>query len=203
MASPQNGRIILLNGAPRSGKSSIIEAIQHSFEGIWINLGVDHYMKTIPPSLQPGIGLRPGGERPDLEAPIRRMYQALFESIAAHSRLGLNIAADLGLHALYARPFDPMQLCAQALWGLDVLLVGVHCPIECIMARRKATWNQDYAPDGSVPPPILRWQHAVHQGRLYDLDVDTSRLTPQQCAQAIHQRLLAPHDALFHQPQNL
>lgn len=67
MTHPPMGKIILLNGAPRSGKSSIAAVIQNTFPGIWINLGVDNYMKTIPQSLQPGIGLRPGGERPDME----------------------------------------------------------------------------------------------------------------------------------------
>jgi hypothetical protein len=38
-----SGQIIILNGAPRSGKSSIVAAIQESFEGVWTNLGVDSY----------------------------------------------------------------------------------------------------------------------------------------------------------------
>lgn len=38
-----SGQIIILNGAPRSGKSSIARAIQEGFEGPWINLGVDSY----------------------------------------------------------------------------------------------------------------------------------------------------------------
>ena len=82
------GQIIILNGAPRSGKSSIARAIQGSFDGPWINLGVDSYEQITPPRLRPGIGLRPGGERPDLEVFVPRLYAALYESIAAHSRPG-------------------------------------------------------------------------------------------------------------------
>jgi chloramphenicol 3-O phosphotransferase len=33
------GQIVILNGAPRSGKSSIVEAIQDTFDGVWMNLG--------------------------------------------------------------------------------------------------------------------------------------------------------------------
>lgn len=33
------GQIIILNGAPRSGKSSIVEVIQGTFDGVWTNLG--------------------------------------------------------------------------------------------------------------------------------------------------------------------
>ncbi len=199
MTHPPMGKIILLNGAPRSGKSSIAAVIQNTFPGIWINLGVDNYMKTIPQSLQPGIGLRPGGERPDMEPAIHLMYRALFESMAAHGRLGLNVVADLGLHAMYAQSLDPLNLCAQALGGLDVLLVGVGCPIETVMERRIATWGKGYEADGSVPAPVMRWQRAVHAGRIYDLELDTGSSTPEQCAQAILERMAAPHGALFHQ----
>src|SRR5262245_23555606 len=61
------GQIVILNGPPRSGKSSIAAEIQERFEGVWMNLGVDHFKQMTPARLQPGIGLRPGGERPDLE----------------------------------------------------------------------------------------------------------------------------------------
>ncbi len=68
------GQIIILNGAPRSGKSSIAQAIQDSFEGLWMNLGVDSYARITPPRYRPGIGLRPGSERPDLEVFVPRYF---------------------------------------------------------------------------------------------------------------------------------
>ena len=100
---------------------------------------------------------------------------------------------------MYAQSLDPLDLCAQALGGLDVLLVGVGCPIETVMERRIATWGKGYEADGSVPAPVMRWQRAVHAGRIYDLELDTGSSTPEQCAQAILERMAAPHGALFHQ----
>lgn len=85
------GQIIVLNGTPRSGKSSIAAAIQTTFDGVWMNLGVDRFKPMAPERYQPGIGLRPGGERPDLEPLIAVLYRAMYEAIAAHSRLGINI----------------------------------------------------------------------------------------------------------------
>jgi chloramphenicol 3-O phosphotransferase len=35
------GQIVILNGTPRSGKSSIASAIQQTFAGVWMNLGAD------------------------------------------------------------------------------------------------------------------------------------------------------------------
>lgn len=193
MAEP--GQIIILNGAPRSGKSSIALAIQETFDGPWMNLGVDAYVREITPArYRPGIGLRPGGERQDIEPLVPLFYAALYESIAAHSRLGLNVVVDVGHHDAYATPRRILGESARRLRGLPVLFVGVYCPLEVIMERRNAEGERagEYlAADASepVPDPILRWQREVHIPRIYDLEVDTSLLSPKECAEAIRQRL--------------
>ena len=188
-----NGRIVLLNGAPRSGKSSIVAALQSHPDRIWINLGVDIEMAGMPERLRPGLGLRPGGERPDLEPLVRRQYGALFDSIAAHARIGFDVVADLGLHESYSRPLGILADAVQRLAGLPVLFVGVRCPIETIMARRNADPRGGYYEAGdSVPAPVLRWQEAVHAGKTYDLELDTSLLTPAECAARIEKALAIP-----------
>jgi chloramphenicol 3-O phosphotransferase len=44
---------------------------------------------------------------------------------------------------------------------------------------------------------VRRWQEEVHRPGIYDLEVDTSILTPEQCAAAIRNRLMSgrPGDA--------
>lgn len=175
------GQIVILNGAPRSGKSSIAAVIQQTFEGVWINLGVDRYMAMTPQRYLPGIGLRPGGERPDLEPLVVRMYLALYESIAAHSRLGLNVVADVGHHDAYSEPRGILPECAAILRGLPVLFVGVRCPVEVILERRRDTgWQAGRAEE---------WDRAVHDPGNYDLELDSSILSPEECAAAIRTRL--------------
>ncbi len=182
----RSGQIIILNGAPRSGKSSIARAIQETFDGVWMNLGVDRFMQATPPRYLPGIGLRPGGERPDLEPLVPILYRALYESIAAHSRLGLNVVVDVGHHDAYAVSRGILPMCGRILRGLPVLFVGVRCPIEVIMERRRATgWGTGAA----VPEPVRRWQREVHIPGIYDLEVDTSLLSPEACAALIRQHL--------------
>jgi chloramphenicol 3-O phosphotransferase len=190
MAQPNDyGTIVVLNGAPRSGKSSIVAAIQGTFDGLWMNLGVDRYMQMTPRRYQPGIGLRPGGERADLEPLVRTMYLALYESVAAHSRLGLNVVVDVGHHDSYATPRRILPDCARRLSGLPALLVGVRCPLEEILRRRRETGYS--AGDGAeVPRPILLWQSEVHTPGIYDLEVDTAAQSPEECAEAIRGRLL-------------
>ena len=190
------GQIVILNGVPRSGKSSIVAAIQASFPEPWLNLGVDVYVRQVTPErYQPGIGLRPGGERPDLEPFVVRCYAALYESIAAHSRLGLNVVVDVGYHDAYSTPRGILADCARRLAGLPVLFVGVHCPIETIMARRNAGQpgrEGRYvtgSADDPVPEPVRRWQREVHRPGIYDLELDTAQLSPEQCAARIRHRL--------------
>jgi chloramphenicol 3-O phosphotransferase len=185
----QPGQIIILNGTPRSGKSSIVAIIQETRDGVWMNLGVDTFMRMTPQRYQPGIGLRPGGERPDLEPTIATLYLAMYQSIAAHSRLGLNVVLDVGHHDSYSVPRGILPACARELHGLPVLFVGVRCPLDAVMARRQATWGAGYAEDGSVPASVLRWQRAVHEPGIYDLEVDTSTLSPEACADLIRRRL--------------
>jgi chloramphenicol 3-O phosphotransferase len=185
----KRGYIIILNGAPRSGKSCIAAEIQNTFAGVWINLGVDRYKPMIPDRYQPGIGLRPGGERPEFEPVILNLYKAMYESIAAHSRLGINVVADVGHHDIYSTKMQIFPQCAKMLVDYPVLVVGVRCPIEEIMRRREETSYLSYAEDGSIPAPILMWQEAVHTPGIYDLEVDTSAYSPAEIAGQIRENM--------------
>ncbi len=184
------GQIIILNGAPRSGKSSIVAVIQDTFDGVWMNLGVDRWMQITPARYLPGIGLRPGGERQDLEPLVPLLYRALYEAIAAHSRMGLHVVVDVGHHDAYANPRGILPECARILRGLPVLFVGVRCPLEIILERRRATgWDTAGAAVAPVPEPVRLWQQEVHRPGIYDLEVDTSVLNPRECAAVIRQHL--------------
>ncbi|MEX2159646.1 MAG: chloramphenicol phosphotransferase [Dehalococcoidia bacterium] len=189
------GQIVILNGAPRSGKSSIVAVIQETFDGPWMNLGVDIFFVVTPPRCRPGIGLRPGGERQDLEQLAPVFYAAMYESIAAHGRLGLNVVVDVGHHDGYAVPRHILIDCARRLADLPVLFVGVRCPIEVIMERRHVAQSGREGqyligtPDEPVPPPVRLWQESVHVPGIYDLEVDTSVLRPEECAALIRQHL--------------
>ncbi len=57
------------------------------------------------------------------------------------------------------------------------------------MARRRATWHTGATDDGSIPPAVHLWQQAVHMPGIYDLEVDTSVLSSEECAALIQQRL--------------
>jgi chloramphenicol 3-O phosphotransferase len=189
MQARMPGRIVILNGVPRSGKSSIAAVIQETFDGVWLNLGVDLFKAATPERYQPGIGLRPGGEVPDLESLIVLLYRGMYDAIAAHSRLGLNVVVDAGHHDAYSVPRGILPDCARRLTGLPVTFVGVRCPLAIVLERRHATWGAGHAADGQVPPPVLLWQQAVHLPGIYDLEVDTSASSAEECAGLIRNHL--------------
>lgn len=202
----QNGQVVILNGVPRSGKSSIVAAIQDTFDGPWVNLGAGVLVRgATPPRFRPGIGLRPGGERPDLEPFVASAFAALYDSVAAHSRRGLNVVVDVGHHEAYSKPLGILQTSARQLEGIPVLFVGVRCPIEVILARRAdsaARGDHHYvtgSPEDPIPEPVRRWQDEVHRQGIYDLEVDTSVLRPEECAAMIQRRLRSgpPGDAFI------
>ncbi|MEO6399012.1 MAG: chloramphenicol phosphotransferase, partial [Tepidiformaceae bacterium] len=114
---------------------------------------------------------------------------------AAHSRLGLNVVADVGHHDAYSVPRGILGDCASRLVTLPAWFVGVRCPIEVIMQRRNAGQSGREGmytvgtPEDPIPAPARRWQEEVHIPGIYDLEVDTSVLNPLECAQAIRARL--------------
>jgi chloramphenicol 3-O phosphotransferase len=167
--------------------------LQEGAQGLWVNLGVDASTSSLPARFRPGIGLRPGGERPDLEDLVVTLYAALWDSVAAHARLGLNVVVDAGIHDAYSAPRQIARDAAHRLGGNSVLVVGVRCPIEVVWDRRRESWGQGFEDaDDQTVRAVERWQSAVHDQVVYDLEVDTASWSPAQCADAIVARLAGP-----------
>ena len=166
-----------------------------SADAPWLTLGVDAFAEVTPRQLWPGIGLRPGGERPDLEGAVVALFGALYAAVVAWSRSGLDVVVDVGHHDDYSTPLGILPTVARDLQDLPAFFVGVRCPVEVIMARRDAGGREGGAryvtsgPDGSVPEVVERWERAVHDPGIYDLEVDTSTASPEHCAAAILRRL--------------
>jgi chloramphenicol 3-O phosphotransferase len=195
-----DGQIVILNGPSRSGKSSIVAAMQSRADGVWMNIGMDHHIAATPPAYRPGVGLRPQRLDPshqddgrvslrELEDVLPDLYAGLYGSIAAHAREGLNVISDGYQHDYYTQPLGILPRCAALLEGMPVLFVGVHCPVDVIWERRKQTWGQVRdAVDDKTREAVELGQQAARSHR-YDLAFDTSELTPEQCAEAIIARI--------------
>jgi chloramphenicol 3-O phosphotransferase len=163
---------------------------------------MDAHKQCTPPSLQPGVGLRPGRGQvgAGVEAYVPVLYAALYESVAAHARLGLDVVMDVNHHESYSSSHGILRDCARRLSGLPVLFVGVRCPVDVIWERRAATWGQVR---GSVPDDVTAAvelaQVASHAHGPYDLEIDTSTQSPEEGAELIGRRLAGgPPGSAFH-----
>lgn len=186
------GQIVILNGASRAGKSSLAKAVQQGVPGMWMHLGMDAHKACTPPALQPGVGLWPGVNqiKLELEAYVPILFAGLYETVAAHARLGLDVVVDVNHHESYTRPYGILRDCARRLSGLPVLFVGVRCPIDVIWERRAVTWGQVRGAVGDdVVAAVELAQTASHAHGRYDLEVDTSLVSPAEAAQMIGRRL--------------
>lgn len=96
------------------------------------------------------------------------MQVGYHHAVAATARAGNNVVSD------HFRPDLDLDLYR----GLRVLLVGVHCPLEELLRReaRRPEERRGFA--------AAQFGH-LHSGREYDVEVDTSVLTPELCADAV------------------
>jgi len=177
---------IVLNGTSCSGKSSIAAALQALWPGPLQVTGIDTFLASqsqwffatggrvaagfswIPVTVdgQPAFAVVPG--------PLGLgMIRASHAYWAACAGAGLDQVID----DVWLVPDQPAGL-RDALLAANTLWVGVHCPLALAEQRERDRGDRIVG--------TVRGQHAVvHTFRKYDVDVDTSAATPQECAGAI------------------
>ncbi|OBQ69767.1 phosphotransferase-like protein [Mesorhizobium erdmanii] len=177
-------RIVLLNGAGSAGKSSIARALQTMTAAPFLHVQMDSFLEMLPEALQdhadgfayetvqqdgkPAVVIRAG---PVGERTLRGMRHA----IAAMAKQGNNLIVDDVLCN------GELSEYVGLLAPFDLHLVGVMAPLEVLEAR------EAQRPDRL--PGLARWQYErVHEAIRYDIEIDTSQLTPLECAHRIQQR---------------
>ena len=101
----------------------------------------------------------------------------MHQAIAALSQAGNNVIAD---YVLIERQW--VQECADLFADLPALFLGVHCPLEVLEQRERERGDRTLG-------QARTYFRKVHAHWIYDLDVDTSRSSPVECALQINQRL--------------
>jgi chloramphenicol 3-O phosphotransferase len=185
------GTIILLNGASSSGKTSILHALQALLDPPFLDAGIDKFLWMLP-SRYLDVPLwhtvfeyiwHPTGEAAPLEiraGPMgHQLISGMHHAIAALAQAGNNVLVD---HVLLEPGW--VRECAQLLGDKKTLFVGVRCPLPLLEERERQRKDRTLGQ--------ARAQHmVVHAHGLYDLEVDTSLLSPTECAQQIRARLYA------------
>lgn len=177
------GRIVLLNGVGSVGKSSIAKALQGITAEPFLHLSMDAFIDMMPATMFEGADgltfetLQEDG-KPSVAiatGPVAaRVFSGMRFAIAAMARHGNDLIVDDVMLGRDQAEYD------EALAGLTVHWVGVFAPLDVLEAREKQRSDRMIG--------LSRWQFdRVHKGIKYDLEIDTSRSSPTECAQLIKQ----------------
>lgn len=169
--------IIFLNGTSSSGKTSIARALQAVLDEPYLYLSADIRKSLLPP----------GRENVDWDIAatldnLRCGFYACLAVLAAHSN---NIITDQAVE-------KPKWLlrCARAIEGNRAYLIGVHCPLDIAEQRERERGDRSVG--------LVRGHFdLVHKLGIYDIEVDTSVLSPEECAQKIKQHIASHEPAAF------
>ena len=177
-------RIILLNGVGSAGKSSIAKALQTITAVPFLHVEMDIFIAMLPDALQdhadgfsyetiqrdgkPSVVIRTG--------PVgARTLRGMRHAIAAMAGQGNDLIVDDVLCN------GEISNYLELLSAFDLHLVGVMAPLDILEAREAVRADR--------LPGLARWQYErVHENMDYDLEVDTSVLTPLECARRIQRK---------------
>ncbi len=168
---PSPGTIVILNGASSSGKTSILRALQDMLPEPYLDAGIDKFIWMLPKRYldRPlwddvlGLAVQPGETG-------RRLFSGMHQAIAALARAGNNVLAD---HVLVEPAW--VNECAALFCDLPAYLVGIRCPLAVLEERERSRKDRTLGQARDQYP-------VVHAHRIYDLEVDTSLLTVEECA---------------------
>ncbi|MFD0342619.1 chloramphenicol phosphotransferase CPT [Streptomyces sp. NPDC127117] len=168
--------MIVLNGGSSSGKSGIARCLQAVLPDPWLTLGVDTLIEAMPESMREsdtGIDFAPDGEVV-VGAGFRTLETAWIEGVTAMARAGAGVIVD----EVFLGGAESQQRWQKALDGLGVLWVGVRCE-SAVAAARELTRGDRVLGMAAAQAEL------VHRGVVYDLEVDTTRSEPTECAEII------------------
>ncbi|MEU4396824.1 chloramphenicol phosphotransferase CPT [Kribbella sp. NPDC023855] len=169
-------QVIVLNGGSSSGKTGIARCLKAVLPQPWISLGVDDLVDALPQGLlDQGSGIA-FGEHGEVEvgAGFREIEAAWMAGVAAMARAGARIIFD---DVFLSGAASQERMRAQ-LAGLEVLWVGVRCAPEIAAGREIARGDR-------VNGMAALQATAVHEGVVYDLEVDTGTTESIDCAHTI------------------
>lgn len=179
--------IVLLNGAGSAGKSSLAKVIQTRASTPFLHVAMDAFLEMLPPGTfgnpdyylfessvddgKPSMAVRSGPV-------MHRLLAGMRASVAALAAEGNNLIVD---DVLVDDPAGTIADYERRLATFRFLKVGVHAPLDVLEERERARGDRAIG--------LSRHQFPrVHKGVSYDLEVDTSIATAEECAVTIVER---------------
>jgi chloramphenicol 3-O phosphotransferase len=156
------GRIVLFNGPPSSGKTSLVGSLRQKLSEPWFHLSLDDFRS----------GYAEQWWDIDNGHLFHRVMNGYVASLRELALTGNDVLAEAVItpsrQALYRSVFG----------DLPVGLIGVHCDREVAIHRERTRTDRRR---GAIDLPPEEYE-SVHAGLVYDFDVDTSIESPEKLA---------------------
>ncbi|MEV2250488.1 chloramphenicol phosphotransferase CPT [Streptomyces sp. NPDC050147] len=175
-------QVIVLNGGSSSGKSGIARCLQTVLADPWLTFGCDTLVDAMPASMRTGSGGIEFAEDGQVVVgpEFRTLEVAWIEGIASMARAGARVIVD---EVFLGGPAS-QERWRKALGDVRVLWVGVRCDSTVAAGRETARGDR-------VAGMAASQAEVVHDGVLYDMEVDTTHTEALECARAIAARVAA------------
>lgn len=170
----KEGIILLLNGASSSGKSTLSQELQDLLNEPFVHISSDNWFLLFPKKYHV--------YDPDPTSPRHLLQQRMMpyfapklmsgmrHCVAALARVGNNIVVD---DLLLEK--DALDEYLTILQGFPVVFIGLTCPLEELERREQARGDRTIG--------LAREQfESIHAFCHYDIEIDTSKHTPQEAA---------------------
>lgn len=175
-------KIILLNGVGSAGKSSIAKTLQRIATAPFLHVAMDAFIDMMPErSFDHPDGLSFETVQQDGKPSViihtgpmaARVFRGMRRAIAALAAEGNNLIVD---DVLLGE--EEKGEYAELLAGFQFFKVGIFAPLEILEERERQRKDRLIG--------LARWQFdKVHRDMIYDLEVDSSTMTPLDCAELI------------------
>lgn len=177
--------IIFLNGASSAGKTSIVKALQDALPDNHLHIGIDKFLGMMPEKSNDWVGetikdgfywqptqLADGTQAYRITAGAygKKINNAYHQTTANLASMGLKLIVDDVTNGN-----EELQCWKNRLKPYKTIYIGVHCDKEVLQAREKARGNRKIG-------TAIEQHHRVHKDIVYDLNVNTSKMSAKSCA---------------------
>lgn len=179
-----NPTILFINGTSSSGKTSLVKALQKELPEPYLDMGIDRFIWMLPSRYL---------DRPLWDEVLGKaehsgtlgliLFSGMHHAIAAAAGRGLNIIAD---HVFVETSW--VEECTRLFADKNAYLIGLYCPLEVLEQREKER------KDRTLGQARLQFD-IIHKYVTYDLVLDTSQLSTEECVEQIKERLKLPPEA--------
>ena len=155
------GKIIILNGTSSAGKSTLSRVLQTELQDVYLHCTSDAFWDMTPRDIKAN----------SINFP--KMKLAMAKSVRALAETGHNVIVDI----VFNGSKSYLEMSGE-LKGLTVIMVKVQCDKAELQRRELARGDRK---QGLAESQLA----TVHVDVPYDVDVDTSKYSPLECAKKV------------------